>query len=96
MALITYLKFPVLKGGGDMKTPKAKDREEKYICIGENFRRDIPIGDVGDTRTLWEWLRHFLPEQTEEELKAHFNENWTNKQIVAFCYDSLGKRLEKI
>ncbi len=79
-----------------MKTPKTKDRTEMYMCTGENFRQDIPIGDVGEVKSLKEWLTHFLPEETEEEIETHFDTNWTNKQIVAYCNDALGKKLEKV
>ena len=78
-----------------MKVPKNRDRTQKYICVGENYRDNAPIGDCGDVKSLMEWLKH-LSHRSEEELEVFFDASYTNKDVVAYIYRSWGKRLQSI
>lgn len=33
---------------------KSRDRSQRYMCVGENFRDNAPIGDCGEIKTLKE------------------------------------------
>ena len=74
---------------------KACDRRKPYLCVGENFKDNAPIGDCGDTRTLMEWLKRFSGKD-EEYLNWFFDESYTNKDVVEYIYRAWGKRLKAI
>lgn len=73
----------------------SKDRSKLYMCIGENFRHNAPIGDCGEIKSLIEWLKH-LSHKEEDELSRFFDESYTNKDIAEYIYGSYGKRLQEI
>ena len=80
-------------------TKKARQNLNKnYLCVGENFRHNAPIGDCGDVRTLIDWLKHLYPRKDEEELRRFFDpaQGYTNKDIIEYIYRSVGKRLEAV
>lgn len=74
---------------------KKRNRNETYLCTGENFKDNAPIGDCGDTRTLIGWLEHLCPGKDREELEQFFDDSYTNKDVVDYIYRSWGKRLVK-
>lgn len=71
---------------------------KQYICVGENFKDNAPIGDCGDVRTLMGWLTHLYSRygHDEEYFRWFFNESYSNKDIVEYIYKSVGKRLKAI
>lgn len=77
------------------KVPKNRDRSALYMCVGENFRDNAPIGDCGDTKSLMGWLQH-LSHRDEDELNIFFDSSYTNKDVVDYIYRSWGKRLKAI
>lgn len=72
-----------------------RDRSQKYMCVGENFKDNAPIGDCGDIKTLMEWCKH-LSHRDEDELKVFFDDSYTNKDVVDYIYRSWGKRLQAL
>lgn len=72
-----------------------RNRNELYMCVGECFKHNAPIGDCGDTKTLMQWLIH-LTNQDEEYLTRFFDDSYTNKDVVDYVYGSWGKRLQKV
>ena len=84
-----------MERGGQMKVPKNRDRTQKYLCVGENFKDNAPIGDCGDVRSLMEWCKH-LSHRDEEELEVFFDSSYTNKDVVDYIYRSWGKRLKAV
>ena len=79
-----------------MKRPKNRDRNQLYMCVGENFRDNVPIGDCGDTRTLMEWLLRFYPDKDEAGINEFFDESYTNADICEYVHGSVGKRLKAV
>ncbi len=77
-----------------MRKAKNRDRSERYVCVGENWKDNAPIGDCGETKTLMQWLIH-LSHKDEEYLNQFFDETYTNNNIADYIYRSWGKRLEK-
>lgn len=69
---------------------------KRYMCTGENFKDNAPIGDCGDVRTLIDWLLHLYPGKDEEYLRRFFDISYTNKDITDYLYRSVGKRLEAV
>lgn len=67
----------------------------KYLCIGENFRDDVSIGDCGKTMTLMEWLRHLYPTTNPQILKYYF-EGDPDNVVVNYIFDNREKRLERV
>lgn len=45
--------------------------QKRYLCVGENYREDVPIGDCGETKTLMESLKHLYPTTNLQILKDH-------------------------
>lgn len=78
-----------------MARPKNRDRTHRYICVGECFKHNAPIGDCGDVKTLMEWLMH-LSGKDEEYLDRFFDDTYTNKDVVDYIYGSWGKRLKEV
>ena len=76
-----------------MRKARDKDRSERYLCIGENFKDNAPIGDCGDTKTLMQWLV-YLSRKDEDFLNQYFDDSYLNKDIVEYIYSSWGKRLK--
>ena len=76
-----------------MRKARNKDRAERYLCIGENFRDNAPIGDCGDTKTLMQWLV-YLSRKDEDFLNQYFDDSYLNIDIVEYIYNSWGKRLK--
>nr|WP_297765679.1 hypothetical protein [uncultured Butyrivibrio sp.] len=68
--------------------------EHKYICTGENWRRDYPIGDCGDTKTLISWVEKFFPDKIDTVLKRL--EYAAEKSVCEYIYLNTGKRIEKV
>ncbi len=71
-----------------------RNRARKYMCVGENFRDNAPIGDCGRTKTLMQWLV-YLSHKSEEYLSEYFDDSYTNADVVKYIYSSWGKRLEE-
>ncbi len=67
--------------------------EHKYTCVGENWRRDYPIGDCGDTKTLISWVKQLFSDDVDNVLKRL--EYFKEKEVCEFIYLRTGKRLEK-
>ena len=78
-----------------MRKARNTDRAERYLCIGENFRDNAPIGDCGDVKTLMQWLV-YLSRKDEDFLNQYFDDSYLNKDIVEYIYSSWGKRLKSI
>ena len=76
-----------------MRRARNKDRSELYLCIGEKFKDNAPIGDCGITKTLMQWLV-YLSRKDEDFLNQYFDDCYSNKDIVEYIYESWGKRLE--
>lgn len=76
-----------------MKIQKNRDRTQKYICVGENFRNNASIGDCGEVKSLMDWMKH-LSHRNEDELNTFFDASYTNNDIVNYIYSSWGKRLK--
>jgi hypothetical protein len=66
-----------------------------YLCIGENFGFDVPIGDCGKAKTLQKWLEHLYPNKSPEFLKEYFHDE-PDSEIVKYIFENKGKRLEKV
>ena len=77
------------------RSAKCRDRSQLYMCTGENFRRDVPIGDCGKTKPLIEWLEQFSG-KSKEELTKKFNEHYKNKDIVDHIALNWEKTLEVV
>lgn len=71
------------------------NRKKLYMCVGENFKDNAPIGDCGDIKSLMGWLIH-LSKKDEEYLNTFFDDSYTNKDVVDYVYRSWGKRLKAI
>lgn len=41
-----------------MRALRNRDRSEKYICTGENYKANTKLGDCGEVKTLMGWLMH--------------------------------------
>ena len=67
--------------------------DHKYLCIGENYRSDVPIGDCGDVHTLGEWIDKFFPSPSEKQLG--FFSNAKENDIIEYIYQHKEKRLVK-
>ena len=76
-----------------MRKARNEDRAERYLCIGENFKDNAPIGDCGDTKTLMQWLV-YLSRKDEDFLNQYFDDSYLNKDIVEYIYSSWGKKLK--
>ena len=76
-----------------MRKATNKDRSERYLCVGENFKDNAPIGDCGVTKTLMQWLV-YLSRKDEDFLNQYFDDSYLNKDIVDYIYSSWGKRLK--
>ena len=74
---------------------KSRDRSRRYMCVGENFKDNAPIGDCGEIKTLMEWLIH-LSHRDEGELKTFFDRSYTNKDVIDYIFRSWGKRLQEV
>lgn len=67
----------------------------RYLCIGENFVDDVPIGDCGKTKTLIGWLEHLYPNTNRKTLIDYF-EGDPDNVVLAYIFDNRGKRLKKV
>lgn len=72
-----------------------RNRNKLYMCTGESFKHNAPIGDCGDVKSLMEWLKQFS-HKDEDELSRFFDDHFTNKDIVEYIYRSWGKRLQEV
>lgn len=72
-----------------------KNRKALYMCVGENFKDNAPIGDCGDIKSLQEWMRH-LTHKDDEFLERFFDESYKDKDVAEYLYSGYGKRLKKI
>ena len=70
------------------------DRSKLYLCVGENFRNNIPIGDCGDTKPLIDWMEYIFRKSRSDLMD--FFEYDTNKDIVTYIYENAGKRLKAL
>lgn len=68
--------------------------DKKYMCIGENFKGDIPIGYCGDVMPLIDFLMICYPSYTEEYVKGYF-EGSSEKSVLEYILINGGKRLVK-
>lgn len=87
--------WKITKKGERKMARKNRNRSQKYICTGEQFKSNFPIGDCGDTRTLIEWCC-YLFRRDEDEMRIFFDDSYTNKDVVDYIYRSGGKRLESV
>ncbi len=78
-----------------MTRPKNRDKSMAFICIGEKFKNNVPMGDCEDVKTLMEWLI-YLTNQDKEYLDIFFDDSYTNTDIVDYIYQTWGKRLEEV
>ncbi len=67
--------------------------KHNYLCVGENWRQDYPIGDCGDTKTLIAWVKHFFTDEADIVLKKL--EYATEKTVCDYIYVRTGKRITK-
>lgn len=72
------------------------NRNELYMCVGESFKHNAPIGDCGDVKTLIQWLEHLYPTKDREYLERFFDNSYSNKDVCDYLYGSVGKRLVKV
>ena len=66
-----------------------------YLCIGENFGFDVPMGDCGETKTLQKWLEHLYPNKSPQFLEEYFHGE-PDSEIIKYIFENKGKRLEKV
>lgn len=66
----------------------------KYMCVGENFRDGVQIGDLAKTKTLIEWLEYLFPTTNKEVLINYFKHD-SNQDVCKYILETKGKRLEK-
>ena len=64
-----------------------------YMCVGENFRDGVKIGDCGEEKTLMDWLVHLFP-TTDKEVLIEFFKGDTNEEICKYILETKGKRLK--
>ena len=74
---------------------KNNDRAQLYMCIGEEWRQDVPVGDVGDIKPLIEWMMKCYPGYEQEEVEKLFR-NKANTEVTKYLLGSVGKRLVKV
>lgn len=77
-----------------MRPLRNRDRSEKYICTGENYKANTKLGDCGEVKTLMGWLMH-LSHKDEDQLNRFFDDSYTNRDVVDYIYSSWGKRLKE-
>ena len=68
--------------------------DKKYRCIGENFRRDVPIGYCGEVKPLIEFLLLCFPSYDEEYVKNYFK-GIDERYVLTYILVNAGKRLVK-
>lgn len=64
-----------------------------YMCVGENFRDGVQIGDLAKTKTLIEWLEYLFP-TTNKEVLINYFKNDTNQEVCQYILETKGKRLK--
>lgn len=69
--------------------------QKRYLCVGENYRENVPIGDCGKIKTLLGWLEHLYPTTTPKILKDYF-EGDSNNVVINYILDNRGKRLKEV
>lgn len=74
---------------------KCKNRQKRYICVGENFKDRYPIGYCGDVMTLMEWCC-LLFRQDEEYIQRFFDGSYANDDVVDYIFKTAGKRLKSV
>lgn len=65
--------------------------DKTYLCIGENWRNNIPFGHCGDSHSLGKWLDIIFPGKDTRS----FFENDSAKDIVDYILKNAGKRLKE-
>lgn len=64
-----------------------------YMCVGENFRDGVQIGDCGKEKTLMNWLVYLFP-TTDKEVLINYFKNDTNQEVCQYILETKGKRLK--
>lgn len=74
---------------------KKANLDKKYLCIGEDFRKTIPMGDCGEVKSLIEFLKLCYPGYDEDYIRNRFKGD-TEKAVLEYLYVYGGKRLQAI
>ena len=73
---------------------KSDKFNKHYLCIGENYKDTVPMGDCGDTRTLRGWLKHLFP-NAKVNLEEYFR-YYRPAEIAEYIYKNVGKNLKEV
>ena len=73
-----------------------KYADKLYRCSGYNFKSNNHhlLGEVGEVRTMSEWLKIIFPSKDDEDIEAYFSGD-TAKEITDYLQMAMGIRLVK-
>lgn len=60
--------------------------ERRYMCVGEKFKHNSPIGDAGKIKSIKEWLVYLNVEDVPTD----------EKKCIQYILERYGKRLERL
>lgn len=66
--------------------------DKKFRCIGEDFKRNVPIGFCGEVKPLIDFLMVCYPDYDEDHVKNLFK-GMSEVLIVEYILVSVGKRI---
>lgn len=78
-----------------MRPLNNRDRSELYMCMGENYKPNIPQGNCGDIKTLMDWLK-YLTKEDAEYVNRLFDSTYSNRDLVEYIFINYGKRLKAL
>lgn len=76
-----------------MRALNNRDRSELYMCMGENYKPNIPQGNCGDIKSLIGWLQYLTK---EDDVNSLFDSTYSNRDLVEYIFINYGKRLKAL
>lgn len=76
-----------------MRPLNNRNRSELYMCMGENYKPNIPQGNCGDIKTLLDWLQYLTK---EDDVNRLFDSTYSNRDLVEYIFINYGKRLKAL
>lgn len=74
---------------------KKLNLDKEYLCVGEDYRRTVPIGYCGENKSLIEFIMLCYPGYDEDYIRNRFKDE-TEKYMLEHVYVYGGKRLQAI
>lgn len=74
---------------------KLVNLDKMYLCVGENIKESVPIGNCGDAKKLISFLMICFPGKQESFIRDYFDGD-EEKQVLEYILKNGGKRLKAL